>query len=272
MWVIEMLSIFEYDFMVNAFLLILIISPLFGLLSTMVVNNKLAYFSDALGHSAYLGIGIGLLCGMTNSSIIPIMLFAIIFSILLVIIKQKFNESPDTVIGIISSISIALGIIVLSNFGGMQSFSQLLVGDLLLVDKQQLLPLAIIAFVVAILFIIIYKKLILISVDMSVAKSKHINPMFYEIILTVIIAITVAISINVIGVLLISALFVLPGAISKLLSNNVKQYLINSVIVSVVCSITGLIISYYFEIPTGASIILINGIVYMLAMMLVKKE
>lgn len=267
-----MLSIFEYEFMINAFLLVLIVSPLFGLLSTMVVNNKLAYFSDALGHSAYLGIGIGLLLGVTNNSVIPIMLFAIIFSILLVVIKKTFNENPDTVIGIISSISIAIGIIVLSNFGGMQKFSQLLVGDLLLVNREQLLPLAIMALIVAILFIIIYKKLILISVDVSVAKSKNINPTFYEIILTVIVAITVAISINIIGILLISALFVLPGAISKLLSSNLTQYLIISVIISMVCSVIGLIISYYFAIPTGASIILINGIVYMLATLLVKKE
>lgn len=267
-----MSNIFEYEFMQNAFILILIISPLFGLLSTMIVNNKLAYFSDALGHSAYLGIGLGLLLGVSESSTIPIMIFAIIFSLLLVIVKKRFNESPDTVIGIISSISIALGIIVLSNFGGMQKFSQLLVGDLLLVTKEQLLPLVFVALIVGSVFLIIYKKLILISVDTSLARSKNINPMIYEILFMIIIAITVAISINIIGILLVSALFILPGAISKLISNNLNQYLIIAVITSVICSIIGLVISYYFAIPTGACIILINGIVYILCTMLVKNE
>lgn len=265
-----MLDIFDYEFMRNAFILVLIISPLFGLLSTMVVNNKLAYFSDALGHSAYLGIGLGLLLGITTNSVIPVMGFAIIFSILLVVIKKRFNESPDTVIGIIASISMALGIIVLSNFGGIQRFSQLLVGDLLLVNKELLLPLGVIALIVAILFLIIYKRLILISIDESLAKSKNVNPTLYEIIFTVVIAITVAISINIIGILLVSALFILPGAISKLVSNNIGQYILVSVIASILSSVVGLIVSYYFAIPTGACIILICGIIYVFSMIFVK--
>lgn len=267
-----MFNLFEYEFMQNAFILILIISPLFGLLSTMIVNNKLAYFSDALGHSAYLGIGLGLLIGITNNSVISIMAFAIIFSILLTMIKKRFNESPDTVIGIISSISIALGIIVLSSFGGLQKFSQLLVGDLLLVSKDQLLPLAIIAIIVAILFLLIYKKLILISVDQALAKSKGINPMIYEIIFMVIIAINVAISINIIGILLVSALFILPGAIGKLVANNLRQYLAISVVSSTMSGIIGLIVSYYLSIPTGACIILTCGIVYILCTVFIKEK
>lgn len=263
---------FEFEFMKNAFILVLIISPLFGLLSTMIVSNKLAYFSDALGHSAYLGIGLGLILGFASNNIIPIMLFAIIFSILLVLIKRKFNESSDTVIGIISSISIALGIIVLSSFGGMQKFSGLLVGDLLLVNKEELLPLAIIAVIVATIFMLIYKKIILISVDRALAKSRGVSPTLYEIIFMVIIAITVAMSINIIGVLLVSALFILPGAVGKLLANNLKQYLTISVITSTLSGVIGLTLSYYLSIPTGACIVVICGMVYVISTLVVKRE
>ncbi len=267
-----MFDLFEYEFMQNAFILVLIISPLFGLLSTMIVNNKLAYFSDALGHSAYMGIGLGLLLGITSNSVIPIMIFAMIFSILLVLIKKRFNESPDTVIGIISSISIALGIIILSSFGGLQKFSQLLVGDLLLVNKEQLLPLAIIAIIVAIIFILIYKKLILISIDVSLAKSKGINPIVYEMVFMIIIAITVAISINIIGILLVSALFILPGAIGKLVANNLREYLIISFVASTISALIGLAVSYYLSVPTGACIILTCGIVYILSTIFIRKN
>lgn len=263
-------NIFEYEFIKNAFILLLIVSPLFGLLSTMVVNNKLAYFSDALGHSAYMGIGIGLLLGMSTDSIFPILIFSVIFSILLVLIKRKSKQSPDTVIGIISSISIALGIIILSNYGGMQKFSKLLVGDLLLVGKDQIFSLAIFAVIIYIVFFCIYKKLILINIDKSLARSKGVNPTLYEILFTSIIAITVSISINIIGILLINSLFILPGAISSKISKNMKSYMIISVIISLISSIVGLVVSYYFSVPTGACIVCVMGILYIIERIFVK--
>ncbi|MDD4066564.1 MAG: metal ABC transporter permease [Clostridia bacterium] len=260
---------FEYEFMQNAMILILIISPLFGLLSTMVLNNRLAYFSDALGHSAYLGIGIGLLLGIATNNVLPVVIFSVLFAVLLVIIKRRYGEAPDTVIGIIASISVAVGIIILTGFGGLQKFSQLLVGDILLVAQNQLLPLAILAIILIIIFLLIYKKLVLISVDESLAKSKNISPVLYEIIFTSMVAITVAMSINIVGILLVSALFILPGAISKMISKNMKQYIIISTISCIILSVIGLIVSYYFSIPTGASIVVCLGIVYIMTLLLV---
>ena len=268
-----MLDFLEYEFMQNTLLLLLIISPVFGLLSTMVVNNKLAYFSDALGHSAYMGIALGLIIGMTTSSIIPILVFSSIFSILLVLIKRSFRESPDTVIGIISSISLALGIIILSNYGGIQKFSSILVGDPLLVDKSELIYLLILGIAICLVFALIYKKMILINIDKSLARSKGINPTKYEIIFTLIIAVAVSISINIIGVLLINSLFILPAATSKNVSKNMKQYITFSVIISILSSIVGLLLSYYlaaYKLPTGASIVIICGIAY-IASLIIKK-
>lgn len=268
-----MFDFLEYEFMQNTFLLLLIISPIFGLLSTMVINNKLAYFSDALGHSAYMGIALGMLIGMTTSSIIPILVFSSIFSILLVLIKRTFRESPDTVIGIISSISLALGIMILSNYGGIQKYSSILIGDPLLVNKSDLLYLLILGIIICFVFSIIYKKMILINIDKSLARSKGINPTKYEIIFTLIIAVAVSISINIIGVLLINSLFILPAATSKNISRNMKQYITFSVMVSIISSIVGLLFSYYlaeYKLPTGASIVIICGIAYIISLIIKK--
>ena len=96
-------SLFQYDFMRNAFLAVLIITPLFGILGTMIVNNKMAFFSDALGHSALTGIALGMVLGISNMNI-SMILFAVIFALLLNYVKNKTNYGADTIISVFSSI------------------------------------------------------------------------------------------------------------------------------------------------------------------------
>ena len=109
-----MFEFMSYQFMKNALLAILLISPIFAILGTMIVNNKMAFFSDALGHSAFTGIAIGMLFGMQNISIAMI-LFAVIFAICLNCVKHKVSYSADTIISVFSSSSIAIGLAVLAS-------------------------------------------------------------------------------------------------------------------------------------------------------------
>ena len=124
-----------YSFMKNAFMAIILISPIFAILGTMIVNNKMAFFSDALGHSALTGIAIGMLFGMANINM-SMIIFAIIFAILLNMVKQKTTYGADTIISVFSSIAIALGLAILSQSGNFTKYSSYLVGDILSITTK----------------------------------------------------------------------------------------------------------------------------------------
>ena len=103
----------QYDFMKNALIAVLLVTPLFGILGTMVVNNKMAFFADSLGHGAFTGIAIGILVGGI-SPIWGATIFSIIFAIAITLIKNKGTSSTDTIIGVFSSIAIALWLVLMS--------------------------------------------------------------------------------------------------------------------------------------------------------------
>ena len=138
----------SYTFMKNALLALLLITPLFGLLGTMAVDNKMAFFSDALGHSALTGIAIGVLLGWENQ-MAAMLIFGLLWAVLITFVKHHSKMSADTIISVFSSTSIALGLVVLSRGGAFAKYSSVLVGDVLSITQADLLYLllALIAFV-----------------------------------------------------------------------------------------------------------------------------
>ena len=133
-----LLEPFHWQFMRNALLAVLVISPLFGLLSTMVVTSRMSFFSDALGHSAFTGIAIGTLCGLADPLWMAVLLAAV-FALLFTYVRRKSNMASDTVIGVFSSTAVALGIF-LSTLGGQSftKFNNLLIGDILSVEPEKI--------------------------------------------------------------------------------------------------------------------------------------
>ena len=129
----------QMTFMKNALLAILVVSPLFGLLSTMVVQSRMAFFSDALGHSAFTGIAIGVLCGLQEPMWAAVG-FALVFSLLFTYVRRRTDLTGDTVIGVFSSTAVALGIFIATRNGGsFTKFNALLIGDILSVKPEQAL-------------------------------------------------------------------------------------------------------------------------------------
>lgn len=257
------IDIMQYTFMKNAFLAILLVSPIFAVIGTMVVNKKMAFFSDALGHSALTGIAIGMLLGMTNINI-SMIIFAVIFALLLNFIKSKTTYGADTIISVFSSIAIALGLAILSQNGNFNKYSNYLVGDILSISETEIIYLAI-AFVLTIIFwYYLFNKINAVSLNTTLAKSKGINTKLMENIFAVLIAVMVMISIKWVGILLINSLIILPAASSRNISMNMRSYHLLSVIFALFSGIAGLVISYYTNIPTGPMIVIILGIIYFL--------
>lgn len=251
----------EYDFMKNALLAILVIAPLFGIVGSMIVNNKMSFFSDALGHSALTGIALGAILGISNYSL-SMVIFAVIFAILLNYIKHKKTASTDTIISVFSSVSIALGLVLLSKYGGINKYSQYLVGDILSVTPSEIGMLFILLIVTMIIWSKLSNKLITISTDASLARAKGIKVQVIENIFGILIAVLVMLTIKWVGILLINALLILPAAASRNISANMREYTIYSILFSLVAGFTGLILSYVLQVATGPTIVVISGIMY----------
>ena len=254
-------------FMKNALLAVLVITPLFGLLSTMVVESRMAFFSDALGHSAFTGMAIGAICGLAQP-VVAAVIFAVVIALLFTLIRQKTHMASDTAISVFSSAAVALGIF-LSTLGGQSftKFNNLLIGDILSVAPREIGLLAIILLALIVLWVTSFNQMILSSVHQALADSRGINVVWRNFLFTAAIAVVVTITMTWVGLLVINALLVLPGAAARNVARNLPQYHLISVLGGVVCGIGGLLVSYYLGASTGASITLLLALWFFLSLL-----
>lgn len=262
-WLNEFL---KYDFMKNALAAILIITPLFGILGTMIVNNKLAFFSDALGHSAFTGMAVGIILGVTDTNL-AMVLFGIGFALLLNYIRRRNTISNDTVISVFSSVSTAIGLVILSRGGNFSKYSSLLVGDILSIQRKEIVWLLIIFVITLGFWGICFNKLHAASVNRSLAKSKGIPVVLIENVFSVLIAVIVMLSIRWVGILIINALLILPAASSRNISSNMREYHLFSVLIAVFSGCLGLVLSYFLSTAAGPTIVIISGIIFFITLL-----
>ncbi len=260
----------DYKFMVNAFIAILLIAPLMGILGTMAVNNKMAFFSDALGHSAFTGIALGVLLGIHNETI-SLIAFGVFLALVITRVKNKGKASSDTVISVFSSTAVAVGLLVLSYGGGFSKYSAYLVGDILSISALEILGLLITLIAVVIIWAFIYNKLLIISINRELAASRGVKTALYENIFVIVVAVVVMLSIKWVGILLINSLLILPAASARNIAKNSCQYLASSVAISVICSVCGLLISFYADTSAGATIVTVLAVVFFATYLFRKK-
>ena len=261
----------SYNFMKNAIIAAILIAPLFAILGTMAVNNKMAFFSEALGHSAFTGIAIGSLLGL-NNPVFAMMAFGIILGLLITKVKNINKASADTVISVFSSISMAIGIILLSRNGGFAKYSSYLIGDILLISPKELAMLLILLIAVFVIWCFIYNRLIIVSINTSLASSRGINTAATEYIFIIMVAVAVMFTIKWLGILTINSLLILPAAAARNISHSSKQYLISSVVISLISAISGIIISFYADTSAGASMVLVSGIIFFITLLMGMRE
>lgn len=259
-------------FMKNALLAVLVVTPLFGLLSTMVVESRMAFFSDALGHSAFTGMAIGALCGLAEP-VGAAVVFAVVIALLFTLIRQKTHMASDTAISVFSSAAVALGIF-LSTLGGQSftKFNNLLIGDILSVAPGEIGLLALILLGVVILWVTSFNPMMLSSVHQALADSRGIRVVWKNFLFTAAIAVVVTITMTWVGLLVINALLVLPGAAARNVARNLPQYHLVSVVGGLVCGIGGLLVSYYLGASIGASITLLLAVWFFVSLLFRKSR
>ena len=251
----------QYDFMRNALWAVLLIMPLFTLLGSMVVSNGMAFFSDALGHSALTGAGIGVILGASSLEW-PMVLFAVVFALLMNLVRRSRLSSTDTIISVFSSCGVALGLIILSRGGGFARYQNLLIGDILSIAPRELAVLALALLATALVWLALFNKMYAVSISPAMAKSKGIPVALLDNLFVVLVAVVVMLAIRWVGLLMINAMLILPAAASRNLAKNLSSYHGITLLFGLFSGITGLITSYYLAVPTGPMIVLVASILF----------
>jgi zinc transport system permease protein len=248
-------------FMKNAFLDVILSAVVFGMIGTMAVDNKMAFFSDALGHSAMTGIALGVIFGLRNE-LISIVAFGVIMALLISKVKSAQTASSDTIISVFSSAALALGLFILSQYRGFASYSAYLIGDILSITAEEIITLFFVAIAVLAAWAMMYNSLLLVSTNKSLAASRGVRVILYENLFADLIAVVVMVSIKWVGILLINSMLILPAAAARNVSRSSRQYHGLSVGFSLIAGISGLITAWYTGAAAGPSIILVSAGIY----------
>lgn len=263
-WFCELLPIemLRWDFMKNALLALLLMAPLFGLLSTMIVTGRMSFFSDALGHSAFTGIAIGAICGLSAPAWAAVG-FSVAFALVFSYVRSRSNQAADTLIGVFSSTAVALGIFIATIGGGsFTKYNKYLIGDILSVTPGEIGLLALTLLSVLLFWALCANRLTLTAIHPQLASSRGIPVGLSQTLFTVAIAVVVTLSISSVGLLILNSLMVLPGASARNISRNLRQYHSFSVLFALLAGVGGLTVSYYLGCSAGAAISLILACIF----------
>lgn len=266
------LPFLSMNFMKNALLAVLIMTPLFGILSTMVVTGRLSFFSDALGHSGFTGIAIGVLCGAASPTWFAVVL-AVAFALLFSYVKSRTSQAAETIISVFSSTAVALGIFIATmNGSSFTKFNQYLIGDILSVTPGEISLLALVLLGVVLLWIFACNRLVLTAAHPQLASSRGIPVRGFETLFTVSIAVVVTLAMSWVGLMVINSLLVLPAAAARNMARNLREYHLFSVVLALLSGIAGLVTSYYLGSSTGAVISLYLAVCFAVTFLFRKRR
>ena len=254
-------AIFGYSFMRNALLAALLASIVTGIIGTIAIEKKLISMSGGIAHASFGGIGLGYLAGFE-----PIwggLLFAVGASISISRLPKDTRLKADTMIGILWSFGMALGILFISLAPGyMPDMTSYLFGDILSVSTSYIIYMAVFSAAVVIVFLMLYNHLVLYMFDEEYAAARGINVKVMEWVVYIMIPVGIIVLVKVVGIILTIALMTIPVSIAKLFFKTVGKVIVFSMLISFVFSIIGLAVAYYANIPSGVCIVILSAAVY----------
>jgi len=261
------LELLAYPFMQRALLAGLVSGALGGLLGSVAVLRQLSFFSDALGHSALLGISLGLLLGVEPTVVlIP---FAVLFALLVGQLVERSRLPSDALLNIVYSASLAIAVVVLRLLGSRGgSLEQLLFGDILAVSWADLAVEALLLLAVLLFLLLTRRSQILASLDSALALSQGVAVAWQRLLFVAVLAVVVALSIKAVGVLLISAFVVIPACAARLLSPSFGIYMASASLLGGACGVLGLLASALLNLPSGPCVVIVQLLVFLTALLL----
>ena len=249
-----------------ALLAVLLVSPLLGALGTVVVANRMAFFSEAIGHAAFTGIALGVILGLANP-LWSMLGFALLLTLGITWVRRRGGLSSDTAIGLVMAFTVSLGIVILSRGGNFARYTGFLIGDMLAISAADVVWLAILALAVYALFFFFFNRLLLTTLSAPLARSRAAHPGAAELSFACLLAVVVTCALPWIGILVINALLILPAAAARNLARNTAQFFGWAVAIALVAGLVGLVVSFYASTATGATIVLAAMAVYLLTLL-----
>jgi zinc transport system permease protein len=250
------------EFMRYAFLAVLLIAPASAMLGVHVTAFRMAFFSDAVSHSAFTGIALGFL--MAISPVLAMVIFALMVGTIIIHLERKSNLAMDSIISVIMSLGVAVGLAIVSYkksfFRELQAY---LFGDILTITAEELMVLLLIFIVTGIYSFYAFNRLVLLGLHRQFAINRYPSADRDKVIFSLLLALVVAVSIKTIGMLLITSLIVIPAATARLLATTQRSAFWIGIICASASSVAGLIISYYADTSTGALIIILLSAIFM---------
>ncbi|WP_349968414.1 metal ABC transporter permease [Wolbachia endosymbiont of Armadillidium arcangelii] len=258
-----MLEIFTQSFFINSLIAVVMISLVTGALGSFMIWQRLSYLGDSLSHSSLLGIALALIFNISPS--VSIMLIAIMFAILL---SLNFNKlySADTILNIVTNVVLSSSLILMSFLpSGNNSIISSLFGDILMIDQSDIISIFLTSLIVTLILIFRWRYWLMISINQDLAAVEKVNVNFVRLEFLIVLAIFIAISAQLIGILLIAAFLLIPAASARLISKTPMQMIIIATVFSVISGVSGLILSASFDLLTGPAIILIAAVYLIIA-------
>ena len=249
-------------FMQRALIAGVVLGVLFAVLGVFVVLKKMSFFSEGIAHASLAGVAIGVVTSF--SPLLVALLVAVLFAVLIYFLEEKFEVSLDAAIGILFTAFMSFGLILISTQPGFQpELMSFLFGSILAIDELELVLIASLS-VIATLFVFRFlKELVLISLDSETAKVSGINVKRINLILYILLAVSVVLGIKILGIILVSALLIIPVSTAKIFASSFRKLIVWSVVISELSIIAGIFLSYLLNFPAGPTIVLVGAFLFL---------
>ncbi|MGN0497383.1 MAG: metal ABC transporter permease [Lachnospiraceae bacterium] len=264
-----MFEMFQYAFMQRAFIVGILLAVIIPLIGVVIVLKRLSMIGDALSHTSLAGVALGLILGI--NPIIGAVVSCVVAAFSIEAIRRKLPKYAEISISIIMSVGIGLASVLSGFIDDAASFNSFLFGSIVAITNTEVIMVVIVTVIVMITFLLLYKELMFITFDEAGAILAGLPVKKINFVITILTAITVSVAARSVGALIVSSLMVIPVACAMQIANSYKKTVIYSVIFAIVFTIVGLVLSYYFNLKPGGTIVL-TGVVVLIPLMIMKKE
>jgi zinc transport system permease protein len=267
----EIINSLQYPFIQRAIIGGILVAVLTSLMGILVVLRQSSFFGDAIAHSSLMGVALGLLLGINPIAVAAI--YAVFVSFMLPFLRKHSRLPQDSLLGFILPFSMGLAVILLALIPGYQpELISFLFGSILAISWSDVAIIAILVFVTTFIMFFIRRKLTFVSFDSEYAKVRGVNVSQIDTLYHVLLAITVVAGIRLVGIVLVNALLVIPAITVRLFAHSLKETFTWTPILAVLIIIIGLAASFTFDIPSGPTIAVVSGLIFLVTLVINKAK